>query len=64
MAATSEAEEEVVTGRGLKTGAVGLRGWSVVKSTIGMVESGIEVLLVFSWENGIGDSAMAPAGYS
>jgi hypothetical protein len=58
MAATSEAEEDAVTGLGVKTVAVGLGGRRVVKSTIGM-----GVRSVFSWENGIGESAMAPAGY-
>jgi hypothetical protein len=63
MAVTSEAEEDAVTGRGLKMGATALRGCMVVKSTMGMgTETG--VLMVFSCENGIGESAMAPAGYS
>jgi hypothetical protein len=64
MAATLEAEEEAVTGRGLKTGAAGLRGCKVVKLTTGMAEVGIGVALEFSWENGTGESAMALMGYS
>jgi hypothetical protein len=42
MAATSEVEEDAVTGRGLKTAAVGLRGRKVVKSTMGTgTETGV-----------------------
>jgi hypothetical protein len=63
MAATLEAKEDAVTGRGLKTGAAASRGCMVVKSTIGMgTETG--VLTGYSCENGTGESAMAPAGYS
>jgi hypothetical protein len=63
MVATSEAEEDAVTGRGLKTGALVLRGCMVVKSTMGMgIVTG--VLMGCSCENGTGESAMAPAGYS
>jgi hypothetical protein len=53
MAATSEADEEAETGRGLKTGAAALRGWRVVKSTMGTGPV-TGATLEFSWENGIG----------
>jgi hypothetical protein len=59
----SEAEEDAVTGLGLKVVVVGLRGCKVVKSMMGM-GTWTGVLTVFVWENGIGESAMAPAGYS
>jgi hypothetical protein len=63
MVATSEAEEDAVTGRGLKTGATALRGCKVVKSTMGIgTETGVS--MGCSCENGIGESAVAPAGYS
>jgi hypothetical protein len=63
IAATSEADEEAETGRGLKTGAAALRGWRVTKSTMG-TGSVMEAVLGFSWESGIGESAMALTGYS
>jgi hypothetical protein len=63
MAAMSEAEDDAVTGRGLKTRAMALRGCMVVKSTMGTgTETGVST--EFSCENGIGESAMAPVGYS
>jgi hypothetical protein len=62
MAATSKAEEDAVTGLGANTAAVGLRGCMVVKLTIGMGTL-TGVLTVLVWENGIGESAMAPTGY-
>jgi hypothetical protein len=63
IAAMSEAEDDVVTGQGLKTGAAALRGCIVVKSMIGTgTETG--VLTGCSCENGTGESATAPAGYS
>jgi hypothetical protein len=66
MAATSEAEEDAVTGLGTKVGAVGLRGRRVVKSmtVTGTGEwTATGVSMGCSWENGIGESAMALAGY-
>jgi hypothetical protein len=63
MLATSEADKEVETGQGLNTGAAALRDWRVVKSTMGMGPV-MEAAVGFSWENGIGESAMAPTGYS
>jgi hypothetical protein len=63
MAATSKAEEDAKTGLGLKMGAAALSGCRVVKSTMGM-GAATGVVVVFSWEDGIGESAMAPTGYS
>jgi hypothetical protein len=63
MAATSEAEEDAVTGLGLNTVALTLRGWRVVKSTMGM-GTVTGVLMGYSWESETGESAMAPVGYS
>jgi hypothetical protein len=60
IAATSEAEEDAVTGLGLKTGAVTLSGWRVVKSMMGM-GTHMGVLIGCSWENRMGESAMALA---
>jgi hypothetical protein len=65
MAATSEDEEEAVTGQGTKVGAMGERALRVVKSTTGMgvwIVTG--VLMGNSCENGMGESAVAPAEYS
>jgi hypothetical protein len=62
IAATSEAEEDAVTGLGLEMGAMGLRVHRVAKSTIGM-GTATGVSTVFVWENGIGESAMALMGY-
>jgi hypothetical protein len=63
MAATSKAKDDAETGQGLKTGAAALRGCKVVKSTMGTgTETG--VLTGYSCENGIGESATAPVGYS
>jgi hypothetical protein len=62
MVAMSEAEEDAVTGLGLKVVAVGLRGCKVVKWMIG-VGTATGVSTGFVWENGIGESAMALAGY-
>jgi hypothetical protein len=61
--AISEAEDEAETGQGLNMGAEALRGWRVVKSTMG-TGSVMEAAVGFSWENGIGESAMALTGYS
>jgi hypothetical protein len=64
MAATSEDEEEAVTGRGTKVEAMGERALRVVKSTTGMgawIVTG--VLTGNSCENGMGESAVAPAEY-
>jgi hypothetical protein len=61
MAAMSEAVDEAETGQGLKVGVAALSGCRVVKSMMGTgTETGVSV---FSWENGIGESAMAPVGY-
>jgi hypothetical protein len=65
MAATSEAEDEAVIGRGTKVEATGERALRVVKSTMGMgawIVTG--VLMGNSCKNGMGESAMAPAEYS
>jgi hypothetical protein len=65
MAATSEAEDEAVTGRGTKVEAAGERFLRVAKSTTGMgAWTVIGVLTESSCEKGTGESAMAPAGYS
>jgi hypothetical protein len=48
-----EAEEDAKTGLGLKMGVAALRGWRVVKLTIGM-GTVTGVLTEFSCENGIG----------
>jgi hypothetical protein len=59
MAAMSDADEEAVTGLGTKVGALAVRGQRVVKST-----TGIGVLMGNSCESGMGESAVAPVGYS
>jgi hypothetical protein len=65
MAATSEAEDEAVTGRGTKASAVGERGLRVAKSTMGIGAWTVTgVLMGNSWECGMGESAIAPAEYS
>jgi hypothetical protein len=51
MDAMSEADENTVTGQGLKTGALGLSGCMVAKLTTGI--DGV----------GSGESVTAPAGY-
>jgi hypothetical protein len=58
----SEAEEDAVTGLGLKTVAAGSRDWRVAKSTIG-TGTVTGVSMGFVCENGTGESATAPAVY-
>jgi hypothetical protein len=65
MAATSEAEEEAVTGRGTKVLAEGDRDLRVAKSTTGTGAWTVTgVLTGNSCECGMGESAIAPAEYS
>jgi hypothetical protein len=65
MVATSEAEDEAVIGRGTKVETTGERALRVVKSTMGMGAWTVTgVLTGNSCENGMGESAVAPAEYS
>jgi hypothetical protein len=59
MVVMSEAEEEAVTGRGIKGAVEGSRGCKVAKSMTGMGE-----WIGNSCDRGMGESPIAPAGYS
>jgi hypothetical protein len=59
MAVTSKAEDWAVTGLGTKEMAEGSRDCMVAKSTIGTGE-----WIGNSCKRGMGESAIAPAGYS
>jgi hypothetical protein len=65
MAAMSDADEEAVTGLGTKVGALAVRGQRVVKLTTGIGAWTVTgVLMGNSCESGMGESAVAPVGYS